>query len=107
MVVLSRRPALPTPRHRPWVVAEPVWAGVAGWEEVAAPSPPPRGVVTKTRRGDRASKVLLTRAGQPKRALPRPAGQEVLGPRPPKNALWRAAERAQQVEPAQPGQGWW
>ena len=71
------------------------------------PSPPPRGVVTKTRRGDRASKVLLTRAGQPKRALPRPAGQEVLGPRPPKNALWRAAERAQQVEPAQPGQGWW
>ena len=43
MVVLSRRPALPTPRHRPWVVAEPVWAGVAGWEEVAAPSPPPRG----------------------------------------------------------------
>ena len=71
------------------------------------PSPAPRGVVTKTRRGDRASKVLLTRAGQPKRALPRPAGQEVLGPRPPKNALWRAAERAQQVEPAQPGQGWW
>ena len=64
----------------------------------------PRGVVSKTRRGDRASKVLLTRAGQPKRALPRPAGQEVLGPRPPKNALWRAAERAQQVEP---GQGWW
>ena len=64
----------------------------------------PRGMVSKTRRGDRASKVLLTRAGQPKRALPRPAGQEVLGPRPPKNALWRAAERAQQVEP---GQGWW
>ena len=46
----------------------------------AALEPPGGGVEDAA--GDRASKVLVTRAGQPKRALPRP-GQEVLGPRPP------------------------